>query len=370
MTVRVPFAAPARESAAIREASLVAFGEILDSGRFVGGPAVSRFEDHFAEFCGTRHCVSVGSGTAALHLALLAAGIGPESRVVTAPTTFIATAEAIRYTGAQIVLVDVEPSTGLLAADHLEPLNLTASDAVIPVHLYGQPTNMSEIAQSAGPARVIEDACQAHGARYGDRRAGSLGDAGCFSFYPTKNLGAAGEGGAIVTDDESLAAECRSRRDHGQSRKYVHQLLGFNYRLDTVQAEVLDLKLVTLDKANARRQEIASCYTQAFARLPGLSTPPEVANSESVFHLYVVQHDRRDELAALLEARGIQTAIHYPVPIHLQPAFADLGLGVGDLPVAERFCDRILSLPMFPGLSDEEVQSVISAVEESVDSLA
>lgn len=362
----VPFANTARDFLPIKDAALAAVGRVFDSGRFVGGEAVERFERNFAEFCGSLHCVAVGSGTAALHLALLALGVQPEDGVVTAPTTFIATLEAIRYVGASPVLVDIDDQTGNLDPSELADVGSRAK-FVLPVHLLGQPCEMDQVLRRSADAgwRVLEDACQAHGAEYKGRKAGTLASVGCFSFYPTKNLGAAGEGGAIVTDDEAIAEECRSRRDHGQARKYVHEHLGFNYRLDTIQAEVLDLKLKTLDATNSRRRDVCSRYDKEFAELPAIRLLPPVPHTLPVRHLYVVRTSRRDDLAAALAERGVQTAVHYPVPAHLQPAFADLGYKSGDFPLAERWADEVLSLPLFNSITDQEVSTVIGAVKEA-----
>ncbi len=336
---------------------------VLRSGRYVLGPAVEAFEAEFADYCGVPHAVAVNSGTSALHLALLAAGIGPGDEVVTVPTTFVATVAAITYTGARPVLVDVDPLTLTMDPERLEAALTPRTRAVIPVHLYGQPADMDpiiETARSRGIA-VIEDACQAHGARYRGQRAGGLGDFGCFSFYPGKNLGACGEGGAVVTRDAAAAETIRMLRDWGQRRKYEHVLRGFNYRMDNLQGAVLRVKLRHLDRWNDARRAIAERYDVAFADTPA-EPVTRAAYAESVYHLYVIRHEARDALQAHLESHGIQTGLHYPYPVHLLDAYRDLGYANDAFPVAEQAARAVLSLPIYAEMPAAHVEAVIDAV--------
>ena len=336
---------------------------VLSRCDFVLGGEVEAFEDELAEFCGVGHCVGVDSGTSALELALRAVGVGPGDEVITAANTFIATAFAISHCGALPVLVDADPDTLCIDVDAVEAAVTERTSAVVPVHLYGHPADMDALARVAvrHGLRVVEDACQAHGARHGGRRTGSLGDVAAFSFYPGKNLGCYGDGGAVTTDDPGIADAVRTMRNYGQRRKHHHETLGFNRRLDTLQAAVLRVKLRHLDDWNALRRRHAAAYGEALAGA-GVELPPPGDGVEHVWHLYVVRHPERDAIAAALADAGIATGVHYPVPIHLQPAYADLGLGAGTFPVAERAADRLLSLPMYPELTDESISAVASAV--------
>lgn len=336
---------------------------VLDSQVFVLGPEVAAFEEEFAASCGAAHAVAVNSGTAALHLALAALGVGPGDEVITVANSFIATAEAISAAGATPVFVDIDPQTYLMDPWLLEAAITPRTRAIMPVHLYGQVSDMDAILAVAGRHQVpvIEDACQAHGATYKGRRAGSMGAIGCFSFYPSKNLGAIGEGGAAVTASAELAARMRALSDHGQSRRYYHDVVGYNYRMAALQGVALRVKLPHLEGWNARRRAHARRYTRLLAGLP-IVTPLESPSGQSVYHLYVVRVSARETLRAHLAAQGISTAIHYPVPIHRQDAYAGLGYRPGALPVTEAQAAQIVSLPMYAELTDEQIDAVVTAI--------
>jgi dTDP-4-amino-4,6-dideoxygalactose transaminase len=377
------------------EDELVAvFRGALGTARFIGGPSVEDFERRFAEFCGTQHCVGVGSGTDALRLALSVAGVAPGDSVITVPNTFIATTEAISQVGARPEFVDVD-----LATYNLDPAKLRSYleddcrrdgtrrraisrrtgrpvTAVVPVHLYGQMADMDPILELAAEYDliVVEDACQAHGAEYYSRRerrwrrAGSMGRAAAFSFYPGKNLGACGEAGAITTNDEALARQCRMLRDHGQSRKYVHEVEGFNNRLDALQAGFLDVKLRRLGRWTERRRECARLYDKLFLDAAASIALPRVAPwSRPVYHLYVVRVDGRDRLREDLAAVGIETGIHYPIPLHLARPYEAFGHRPGDYPFAERAAAEVLSLPLYPELSAEQQELVAARLVDRCD---
>jgi len=341
---------------------------VIDSGAFAGGPFVEKFENEFAAHCQVEHAVGVGSGTEALWIALLALGVGPGDEVITVPMTFIATAEAISFTGAVPVFVDIDEETCTMDPAALEKAVTPRTKAIIPVQLFGQPADMDPIVTFARERGlyVIEDAAQAHGAEYRGRRVGSLADAGCFSFYPGKNLGAFGEGGAVVTGDPELAARMRSLRDHGQARKYHHAVVGWNSRMDGIQAAVLSIKLRDLDGNNEKRRTHAASYGRALAGLDGVGLPTVADDRTHVYHVYAVRVREREELMEYLGARDIGCGIHYPVPVHLQEAYGDLGLGRGSFPVSERCADEFLSLPMFPELSTEQIDAVANAVRDGV----
>ncbi len=356
----VPFVDLPAQYASLREEILAGFDAICSTGRFVLGPAVETFERDFAAFCEVRHCVGVNSGTSALHLALQVLGLGPGDEVITVPMTFVATVWAISYVGATPVFVDIEPKTRTLDPERLRQAITPRTQAIVPVHLYGQPADMEPILEIANEfgIPVIEDACQAHGAHYQGRRVGGWGHIGCFSFYPGKNLGAYGEAGAVVTDDPALADQARMLRDHAQRERYHHETVGYNYRMDALQAVVLNAKLPHLDAWNAQRQRHALHYYERLQDVPRLTLPVVGPNRDSVHHLFVVELDDRDRVADLLRARGIQTGLHYPVPVHLQPAYRSLGLFPGSFPVAERLARRCLSLPMFPEMTEEQIDVV------------
>jgi dTDP-4-amino-4,6-dideoxygalactose transaminase len=338
---------------------------VLEAGDFILGRDVEVFEHEFAVYCGVEHAIGVDSGTSALELALRALGVGAGCEVITVANTFIATALAVTGTGATPVFVDCL-SAGAVDPALLEAAVTERTKAIVPVHLYGRPVDMDgvlAVAQRHGLA-VVEDAAQAHGARFHGRRAGSLGDAAAFSFYPAKNLGAYGDGGAVVTNDAGLADSVRLLRNYGQREKYHHLTIGFNRRLDTLQAAVLSVKLARLDTWNSRRQELARLYCELLADTPGIELPPadEPDTVESVWHLFVIESSERDELRRYLGERGIGTGIHYPVPVHLQPAYAHLGLCAGAFPRSEERARRVLSLPMYPELAADDVAYVAQAV--------
>jgi dTDP-4-amino-4,6-dideoxygalactose transaminase len=339
---------------------------VLESGRFVLGPEVTAFEAEFAEHCHTRHAIGTSSGTSALQMALLAAGVGPGDEVITVPFTFVATVAAILYTGARPVLVDVEPGTFNMDPDRIEVAVTTRTKAIVPVHLYGQMADMDPILRVAGAhgLTVVEDAAQAHGAEHLGRRAGSMGALGCFSFYPGKNLGAAGEGGAVTTDDDELAARVRLLRDWGAEDKYHHVMRGFNARLEELQAAILRVKLTELETWTEARRAHAARYREMLAGT-GVGLPEQAPGRRHVYHVFAIRHPERDRLAAELASRGVATGIHYPIPVHLQPAYSDLGYGPGDFPVAERAAREVLSLPMYPELRPDQVEAVAEHVSEA-----
>ncbi len=335
---------------------------VILSGQFVLGENVAAFEKAFAAFCGCAHAISVNSGTSALHLALLAAGVGPGDEVITVPTTFVATVAAIQYANATTQLVDVDPKTWTMDPGLLEAAITPRTKAVIPVHLHGRLADMDvimKIARARG-LTVIEDAAQAHGAEQDGCRAGAIGDIGCFSFYPGKNLGACGEGGAVTTNRADLAARVRMLRDWGQGRKYLHVEKGFNYRLDEIQAAVLSVKLPHLETWTDMRRQAASRYDCNLADT-GIMHPAPPHGRNHVYHVYAVRIPDRDTVRVRL-GPDIGTGIHYPTPVHLQPAYADLGYKPGDFPVSERIADETLSLPMFPGITGEQVDTVCAAL--------
>jgi dTDP-3-amino-3,4,6-trideoxy-alpha-D-glucose transaminase len=339
---------------------------VASNAAFILGAEVEAFEADFAAYCETSEAIGVASGTEAIALSLRALGIGPGDEVIVPTNTFIATAEAVTSVGAAVRLVDVDPETHLLTADLVEPAIGPATRCVIPVHLYGRTVDMDpllSLARRAGLA-VVEDACQAHGARYRGRRVGSMGDCGCFSFYPAKNLGAWGDGGAVVTSRPELARRLRLLRSHGESPRYHHRVWGTTARLDAIQAAVLRVKLRRLDDWNARRRHIGAQLTAALADASVRTPVPAKGGTDHVFHQYVVVAENRDGLREHLAARGVASGIHYPVPVHLSEAYAALGMGPGSLPVAEWMAERICSLPMFPQMSAEAVASVASAVAE------
>jgi dTDP-3-amino-3,4,6-trideoxy-alpha-D-glucose transaminase len=336
----------------------------LDSA-FTLGPELERFEAAFAEFCGTAHAAGVSSGTAALEIALRALGIGPGDEVIVPTYSFIATAEAVSTVGATPVIVDIDPETALITAEIVQRALTPRTRCVIPVHLFGRPVDMDPIlslCRERGIA-VIEDACQAHGALYKGNPVGSLGDAGCFSFYPTKNLGGWGDGGALVTSDPELDAKVRLLRSHGEGTRHHHELATGTHRLDTLQAAILEVKLRHLPAWNQRRREAAEALRAGLAGSSVIAPAPAAADSDHVYHLFVVRSAHRDALRDHLDAAGVASAIHYPTPIHLQPAYADLGLGQGDLPVAERLASENCSLPIFPAIEDSQIAEIVAAVK-------
>jgi len=345
----------------IRAEVLTALEEICKSGRFAQGPATSDFEAKFAVYCGIDHCVSLNSGTSALHIALRCLDIGPGDEVITVGMTFIGTAWAISYVGAKPVFVDIDPARRTMCPSKLQAAITPRTKAIIPVHLYGMPAEMDRIQSIADRHRlpVIEDAAQAHGASYRGNRVGQFGQIACFSFYPSKNLGAYGEGGALITNDASIAQRARSLRDHAQSQRYLHDEIGYNYRMDSFQAAVLAIKLKRLDAWNAARADAAAYYTELLKDSP-YKLPTHFADSECVWHCYVIEAPERDRAREGLNDAGIETGVHYPVPVHLQKAYAHLGYKPGDLPVTEKLCHHCLSLPIYPELSKEKIFTVAS----------
>lgn len=361
--IQVPFVDLAAQYATLRARVEPAVLEVMQSTAYILGKDVALFEKEFAAYCEVEHGVGVDSGTSALELALRAYGIGAGDEVITAANTFIATALAISCTGAQPVLVDVEPKTSNIDPLLVERAITARTRAIIPVHLYGQPANMDavlEIARRHGLI-VIEDACQAHGARYKGKRVGSLGNAAAFSFYPAKNLGAYGDGGMVVTNDTHIAETVRGLRDYGQSTKYHHDVVGFNRRLDTIQAAILRVKLPYLDGWNRARRQHAQLYHELLG-LEGVMLPAQADRVEPVYHLYVIGVRDRDGLQAHLKSEGIGTGIHYPIPIHLQAAYAHLGYKAGRFPVTEALARHIVSLPMYAELTKEQIGYVAAEV--------
>ena len=374
--MNVPFLDLKAQYATIKDEIHAAVGEVMQNTAFAGGPFVTRFEQAFAKFCGCKHAVGVGSGTDALWLSLLSLGVGPGDEVITVPDTFIATAEAITHCGAKPVFVDVEEGTFNMDPNKLEdylkkrlspippPLS-PRPKAVIPVHLFGQTADMDpilSIARAHG-LHVVEDACQAHGAQYKGRNAGAMGDAGCFSFYPGKNLGAYGDAGAVVTNDDAIAEKIRIFRDHGQSKKYHHDVIGWNARMDGIQGAILTVKLKYLTEWNESRRAHAREYTRLLSPVEGLLVPLEADHARHVFHIYAIRTGKRDRLMAHLAERGISCGIHYPVPVHLQEAYRGLGLAEGSFPVAERCAAEFLSLPMYPELTSEQIHRVADEIK-------
>jgi len=357
----VPFRALARQVASQRAELDASIARVLDSGRFVLTDEVERFEIAFAKWCGAGYAVGVASGTDAITIALLAAGIGPDDEVVTAPNTCVPTIVGIERAGARPVLADVDPETYTLDPAAVERVVTRRTKAIVPVHLYGQMTDMGPLLELASQRHValIEDCAQAHGATWNHRKAGSVGRVGAFSFYPTKNLGALGDGGAVITDDPEVAEQARLLRNYGERARFEHVLRGLNSRLDGLQAAVLSTRLAGLDAAVERRRALALRYEEELAGT-SLVTPRVADGREHAYHLYVVQADRRDEFRNRLAERGVATAVHYPIPIHRQPAYRELDRR-GGFPVAERLAQRIASLPLSEQHTDEEIDEAANA---------
>ena len=365
--IKVPYLDLKAQYRSIKPEIDAAIARVLESGQFVLGAEVAEFEREFAAYCGTTECIALNSGTSALHLALLAAGVGPGDEVITVPFTFVACVAAVCYTGARPVLVDIDPRSFTLNPAAIEAVITPRTKAIMPVHLYGQPADMDpimEIARRHGLV-VIEDAAQAHGAKYKGRPVGSIGDMACFSFYPGKNLGAYGEGGAVTTSHAEYAQTIRMLRDWGQDRKYHHILRGFNYRMEAFQGAILRVKLRHLPQWTEARRTIVGKYNQLLAD-SGVETPKEMPWARHVYHVYTVRSDDRDVLQQALQAAGIQTSIHYPVPAHLQPAYADLGYARGSLPQSERASAEVLSLPLYPEMTDAQLEAVSRVVQAGV----
>ena len=366
--MRVPFIDLKAHHAPFREEFRDAIDKVIDSCEFAGGPRVEEFENDFATFCETKYAIGVGSGTEALWLALIALGVGPGDEVITVPSTFLATAEAITYCGARPVFVDIDECSYTMDPTALERAISPKTKAIIPVHLFGQTADMDAILEVANKNAlpVIEDACQAHGALYKGRKAGSLSSIGCFSFYPGKNLGALGEAGAVVTNNDELQAKLRILRDHGQIRKYHHSMVGWNGRMDGIQAVVLRIKLRQLTMANEMRRNHAKSYTDLLRELSGVILPYEGPDRHHVYHIYSIRVQKRDDMIRTLQNQGVCAGIHYPIPVHLQEAYLDLGYERGTFPVAEKCANEFLSLPMFPELTQEQIQFVATTVRDSM----
>lgn len=384
----IPFSDISSQVQLMEDSLMNAIGEVLRSAKFISGPAVEQFEQLFAEFCTCRFAIGVGSGTDALRFALIASGVKQGDMVITVPNTFIATSEAITQAGAIPVFVDVDETTFNMSVKKLDEFlesncfvdEITAQtihtptgravSAVVPVHLYGQMTDMDEIGRIADKygLMIIEDACQAHGASYYSKekgcwlRAGTIGKAAAFSFYPGKNLGAFGEAGAVTTNDPALAETVKMLRDHGQIKKYFHEMEGYNGRLDTIQAAVLNVKIRYLERWNRLRREHAEAYNALLENMSPIITPLEPLWARSVYHLYVIRTAHRDMLQGFLKEQGIETGLHYPVPLHLQKAYRALGYRTRSFPVSEKLSKEILSLPMFPSLTEEQQERVAQSI--------
>jgi dTDP-4-amino-4,6-dideoxygalactose transaminase len=351
--------------------------EVLASGAYIGGPIVQNFERQFAAYIGTAECVGCNSGTDALYLALRTMKIGAGDEVITTPFTFIATAETISAVGAKPVFVDIDADTFNLDLNQLAAAITPRTRAIMPVHLFGNPLDMTAVMAMATRHNlvVIEDCAQATGAKWHDRRVGSIGHFGCFSFFPTKNLGACGDGGAITLNDPDLAADLRMFREHGSRQRYYHEAIGINSRLDAIQAAVLQVKLTHLDRWNQQRSAVAACYQQLLANVPNIITPQSTAGGESVWNQYTLRvvapngiepAAYRDRVRASLQTSGVISMIYYPLPLHLQSVYQDLGYPAGSFPVTELVSDRVLSIPMFPEITFEEQQRVVYALKDAI----
>ena len=348
-----------------------AIGRVLESGQFVLGPAVEAFEREFASYCGAAHAVGVNSGTSALHVALIAAGVLPGDEVITVPFTFVASVAAIEYAGARPVLVDIDPDYYTMDSSALERAITPRTKAIMPVHLFGQPADMDPILDIGRRHRVavIEDAAQAHGAEDKGRRVGSIGDIGCFSFYPGKNLGAYGEGGAAVTNNPEFAATMRLLRSWGEKTRYEHSIKGFNYRMEGIQGAILGVKLRHLEQWTEARRARAATYGKLL-QAAGVRIPKARADVRHVYHVYAVRLEQRDAWRARLQEMGIQTGVHYPIPVHLQPAYRNLGYQAGDFPVSEAVAREVLSLPMYPEMTDKQIEEVTGVLRAGLPSPA
>jgi dTDP-3-amino-3,4,6-trideoxy-alpha-D-glucose transaminase len=360
----VPFLELKSQYAAIKDEIDAAIARVLERAWFILGAELEAFEAEFAAACGANYCIGVGNGTEALHLALRALGVGPGDEIITVAHTFIATALAISWTGARPVLVEVDPRTYTIDVERAAAAITPSTKALLPVHLYGQPADMSALMElaRAHDLQVLEDCAQSHGARYNGQIVGTFGQIGSFSFYPGKNLGAYGDGGALVTNDATLAERLRLLRNYGQTTKYQHEIQGYNSRLDELQAAVLGVKLRYLDTWNERRRALAARYDALLADC-GLILPQVASDREHVYHLYAVRSPHRDAMQRHLAAHGIGTLVHYPTPIHLQPAYAGLGMARGALPFSERIADEVLSLPLYPEMSEAQQHAVVAAVQ-------
>lgn len=364
--VKVPYLDLKAQYQSIKPEIDAAIARVLDSCQFVLGSEVAGFEQEFAAYCGATECIAVNSGTSALHLALLAAGIGPGHEVITVPYTFVASVAAVTYAGARPVLLDIDPRSFTIDTAAIEAAITPRTKAILPVDLYGQPADLDQIMDIARRRGlvVIEDAAQAHGAKYKGRSVGSIADMTCFSFYPTKNLGAYGEGGAVTTNNAEFARTIRRLRDWGQERKYHHVMRAFNYRMEGFQGAILRVKLRYLEQWTETRRAIVAIYNQLLAD-SAVERPREMPWARHVYHVFTVRSEQRDALQAALTADGIQTAIHYAMPVHLQPAYSDLGYGKGAFPQSEAAAEQVLSLPLYPELSEQAITQVAHAVKKA-----
>lgn len=365
MTDKVPYLDLPAQIRSVRKELDAAIARTLDHCSFCLGPDVVQFEKDFAKFCGAQHCVAFNSGTSALHVALLLLDIQPGDEVITTPYTFVATSWAISYVGATPVYVDVEDGTMNLDPKRIERAITPKTKAVMPVHLYGQPFDIDPILEICRKHKLplVEDTAQAHAAKYKGKIVGTFGEMSCFSFYPGKNLGACGEGGALVTNNAAFAARARSLREHGSTVRYYHDEVGFNYRMEGIQGAVLGVKLPHLQPWTNERRRVAHRYHELLKDTP-LQLPLEAAYAESAYHLYVVRHPQRDQLKEYLDANGVGCALHYPLPLHLQKCYAGLGYKAGDFPVAEKAARECLSLPVYPELTDAQIQRVVAVIKE------
>ena len=373
----IPLVNLTRQYEAIKDEVMASIKRVVESSAFILGEEVKQFEEEFASFCGAKYAIGVSSGSAALHLALIACEVGEGDEVITTPYTFIATTEAISRVGGKIVFVDIDSKDYNIDVSKIEEKITERTKAILPVHLYGHPADMDPVMEIAAKynLKVIEDAAQAHGAAYksrirpgrtrAERRVGSIGDINCFSFYPGKNLGAYGDGGMVVTDDDEMANKVKLLRNHGRREKYEHLIEGYNYRLDAMQAAILKVKLARLNEWNEARRARAKLYNDLLADT-AVITPLEREYAKHVYHLYVVRTKERDKLKEHLKARGIATGLHYPIPLHLQEAYSHLGYKKGDFPIAEEISQEILSMPMFPELTDEELKTIVNAINEQI----
>ncbi|HEU6449503.1 MAG TPA: DegT/DnrJ/EryC1/StrS family aminotransferase [Verrucomicrobiae bacterium] len=348
----------------IRKEIDAAIAKTIDNCSFCLGPDVAQFENDFAKFIGTKHCLGFNSGTSALHVAMLLLNVGPGDEVITTPFTFVATSWAISYVGAKPVYVDIDDATFNLNPALIEKAITPRTKVIMPVHLYGHPFDLDPILEICRKHKLplVEDACQSHAAKYKGKTVGTFGDISCYSFYPGKNLGACGEGGALLTNNDPFAARAKSLREHGSAVRYYHDEVGFNYRMEGIQGAVLGVKLKHLAKWTAERRRVAHRYHELLADTP-LQLPREAGYAESAYHLYVVRHPRRDELKKFLEDNGVGCAIHYPIPLHLQKCYADLGYKNEDFPVTEKAARECLSLPIYPELTDAQIQRVAEVIK-------
>jgi dTDP-4-amino-4,6-dideoxygalactose transaminase len=369
--VKVPYLDLRAQNDSCRRELDAAISKAIDRCSFCLGPDVVDFEKRFAEYCGIRHAIAVNSGTSALHLALILLGIGSGDEVITTPYTFAASSWAISYVGARPIYVDIDDATFNIDVTQVEKAITPKTKAILPVHLYGLPCDMEELLKIASSYSlpIIEDAAQAHGALYQGRKVGSFGKMACFSFYPAKNLGAFGEGGALITNDDALAARARILREHGATERYYHQEIGYNYRMEGLQGAVLGVKLNYLQAWIDARRRIAQRYSQSLADTP-LQLPVESRKCQSAWHLYTGRHPKREELKKFLEKQEIGSSVHYPLPLHLQPCYAFLGYRTGDFPVSERAAKECLSLPIYPELSDEQVDFTCSQIHHFFEGIA